>query len=486
MVTSARPRVFVSRLIPDAGLDPIRAACDADIWTADLPPSRAELLRKVRGCDGLLVLLSERIDDELLDHAGPGLKVVSDFAVGYDNIDVAACARRGVAVGNTPGVLTETTADLAWALILGASRRVGEGDRTVRAREWRTWGPQTLLGQDVHGATLGVIGFGRIGQAVARRAIGFGMPVVYHSRHRVPEEVERALGARYLPLEELLATSDIVSINCALTAETRGLIDAAALGRMKSTAVAGQHRPRPDRGPGGAGGRVARRGHRCRRAGRDGPRADPPRRPAAGPRQLPDRAAHRVGDDRDPGPDGRDGGREPSRGGARGAAPDPGHAAWTRVARAAGWAAPCEAVATVGYALPWAGSSVAEQGTFNPWVEGSNPSRLAVPDRSGGDGPMALLILAAMVIPIALVYIGVISWLPAMVAVFVILFAAAWDFDRRRRPGAPGPTWDAAHPDFAAPMDGHQADPDPGRRGSRTAKPPGTTRMSVPRRPIRA
>ena len=233
----ARPRVFVSRLIPDAGLDPIRAACDAEIWTDELPPSRAELLRLVRGCDGILVLLSERIDDELLDHAGPGLKVVSDYAVGYDNIDVAACARRGIAVGNTPGVLTETTADLAWALILAASRRVGEGDRIVRAREWKTWGPQTLLGQDVHGATLGIVGFGRIGQAVARRAAGFGMPVVYHSRHRVAEEVETALGARHLPLEDLLQTSDIVSINCALTAETRGLIDAAALGRMKPTAV---------------------------------------------------------------------------------------------------------------------------------------------------------------------------------------------------------------------------------------------------------
>ena len=135
---------------------------------------RAELLRRGRGCDGLLTLLTDRVDDELLDIVGPGLKVVSNFAVGYDNIDVAACARRGVAVGNTPGVLTETTADLACALMLAAMRRLPEGDRYVRAGDWRTWGPQLLMGGDVHGATLGIVGFGRIGQAVARRAAASG------------------------------------------------------------------------------------------------------------------------------------------------------------------------------------------------------------------------------------------------------------------------------------------------------------------------
>ena len=232
-----RPRVFVTRLIPDEGMTPIRDACETDVWTEEVPPPRAELLRRVRGCDGILTLLSDLVDDELLDVAGPGLKVVSNFAVGYDNIDVAACERRGIPVGNTPGVLTDTTADLAWALILAAARRVGEGDRYVRAGLWRAWGAQLLLGGDVHGSTLGIIGFGRIGQAVARRAAGFDMTVLYHQRNRAPAAVEAALGARYVGFDELLEQSDIVSLNCALTPETRGLIDAGALARMRSTAV---------------------------------------------------------------------------------------------------------------------------------------------------------------------------------------------------------------------------------------------------------
>jgi glyoxylate reductase len=232
-----RPRVFVARLIPEEGLAPIRDACDADIWTDELPPTRAELLRRARGCDGLLTLLTDRVDDELLEVVGPGLRVVSNFAVGYDNIDVAACARRGVLVGNTPGVLTETTADLAWALMLAAMRRLPEGDRYVRAGDWRTWGPQLLMGGDIHGATLGIVGFGRIGQAVARRAAGFGMTVLYSSRTGAAAEIEAALGARRVDLDELLATSDIVSLHCPLVPETRGLIDAAALARMKPTAV---------------------------------------------------------------------------------------------------------------------------------------------------------------------------------------------------------------------------------------------------------
>ena len=232
-----RPRVFVARLIPEEGLAPIREACDADIWTDEMPPTRAELLRRARGCDGLLTLLTDKVDDELLEVVGPGLKVVSNFAVGYDNIDVAACARRGVLVGNTPGVLTETTADLAWALMLAAMRRLPEGDRYVRAGAWRTWGPQLLMGGDIHGATLGIVGFGRIGQAVARRASGFGMTVLYSSRTAAPDDVETALGVRRVDLDELLATSDIVSLHCPLVPETRGLIDAAALALMKPTAV---------------------------------------------------------------------------------------------------------------------------------------------------------------------------------------------------------------------------------------------------------
>lgn len=235
--SAERPRVLVTRLIPDDGLDPIRAACEADVWTDELPPPRAELLRRVAGCRGILTLLTDRVDDELLEAAGPGLRVVSNYAVGYDNVDVMACHRRGVAVGNTPGALTETTADLAWALILATARRVAEGDRYVRAGQWRTWGPRLLLGSDVHGATLGIVGLGRIGAAVARRAVGFEMTVLYHSRTRVAAELEASLGATYVPLDELLQRSDIVSVNAALTPETRGLIDAVALARMKPTAI---------------------------------------------------------------------------------------------------------------------------------------------------------------------------------------------------------------------------------------------------------
>ena len=234
---SERPRVFVARRIPDAGLDPIAAACDLDLWEDDLPPPRDELLRRVAGCTGILTLLTDRVDDTLLDAAGPDLRVVSNYAVGFDNIDVPACTRRGIAVGNTPGALTETTADLAWALMLAAARRVGEGDRYVRAGRWQTWGPLLFLGSDVHGSTLGIVGLGRIGQAVARRAAGFGMTILYSSRSRVDEAIEKELAASYVSLPELLERSDIVSLHVSLAPDTRGLIDAAALSRMKPTAV---------------------------------------------------------------------------------------------------------------------------------------------------------------------------------------------------------------------------------------------------------
>jgi lactate dehydrogenase-like 2-hydroxyacid dehydrogenase len=234
---ASRPRVFVGRRIPDEGLKAIAAACDADIWPEELPPPRDVLLRRVVGRDGILTLLTDRVDDELLDAAGPSLKVVSNYAVGYDNIDVAACARRGIAVGNTPGVLTETTADLAWALLMAAARRVAEGSRYVRDGRWRTWGPLLLLGPDVHGSTLGIVGFGRIGQAVARRAQGFGMTVLYHDVGPVPPEVAASLGATSVTLDELLARSDFVSLHVNLSDETRHLINAASLAAMKPTAV---------------------------------------------------------------------------------------------------------------------------------------------------------------------------------------------------------------------------------------------------------
>jgi len=232
-----QPHVFVARRIPDEGLDLVLAATDADVWPDEIEPSRDELLRRVAGCDGILTLLTDRVDAELLDTAGPQLKVVSNYAVGFDNIDVPECTRRGIPVGNTPGVLTETTADLAWALLMAAARRVVDGADYVRAGKWKTWGPLLLLGPDVHGATLGIVGFGRIGQAVARRASGFGMRILYHDVQRVDPAVESELGARYVPLDRLLAESDFVSLHVNLTAETRGLIDAAALARMKPTAI---------------------------------------------------------------------------------------------------------------------------------------------------------------------------------------------------------------------------------------------------------
>jgi len=229
--------VFVARRIPDAGLDRVLAACDATVWPDELPPPREALLDAVAGCDGILTLLTDRVDDELLDAAGPRLRVVSNYAVGFDNIDVAACTRRGIPVGNTPGVLTESTADLAWTLLMAAARRIPEGVDHVRAGRWKTWGPLLLLGPDVHGATLGIVGFGRIGQAVARRAAGFGMTVLYHDVAPVPAAVEAELGATWVSFEELLARADFVTLHVNLTAETRGLIDAAALTRMRPSAI---------------------------------------------------------------------------------------------------------------------------------------------------------------------------------------------------------------------------------------------------------
>jgi glyoxylate reductase len=233
----AKPRVFVSRVIPDEGLARVREATDATVWEDELPPPRDALLAAVEGCDGILTLLTDRVDDELLDRAGPQLKVVSNFAVGFDNIDVPACTRRGIPVGNTPGVLTETTADLAWALLMAAARRVVEGDRYVRDGRWKTWGPMLLMGPDVHGATIGIVGFGRIGQAVARRAKGFGMRIVYHDLQRVPKAVEAAFDATYMTLEGLLAESDFVSLHTVLSPDTTGLMNAERLGWMKPTAV---------------------------------------------------------------------------------------------------------------------------------------------------------------------------------------------------------------------------------------------------------
>jgi lactate dehydrogenase-like 2-hydroxyacid dehydrogenase len=227
----------VARRIPDEGLRPILEACDAQVWQDELPPSRPALLYAIAGCDGVLTLLTDRVDEEFLDAAGLRLRVISNYAVGFDNIDVAACATRGVAVGNTPGVLTETTADLAFALLMAAARRLPEGDRYVRAGLWKTWGPLLLLGPDVHGATLGIVGFGRIGQALARRARGFGMTVLYHDVAGVPPGVAEELGATAVDLPELLERADFVSLHVNLTPGTRHLMNPASLARMKSSAI---------------------------------------------------------------------------------------------------------------------------------------------------------------------------------------------------------------------------------------------------------
>jgi glyoxylate reductase len=198
---------------------------------------RAELLERVEGKAGLVTMLTDRVDGELLDRAGPGLAVVANYAVGFDNLDLDACTARGVLATNTPDVVTEATADLTWALLLAAARRVADGDRFLRARRPWIWGPEFFLGFEVHGKTLGVIGLGRIGRAVARRAAGFAMPVLYTARHRLPADEEAALGVAWRELDELLAEADFVTIHTGLSTATRHLIGAGELARMKPTAV---------------------------------------------------------------------------------------------------------------------------------------------------------------------------------------------------------------------------------------------------------
>jgi glyoxylate reductase len=230
----SRPVVFVTRPIPEAGLALLRETCDIRMWEGELPPSRETLLRQVVQADGLLSLLTERIDAELMD-AAPNLKVISNFAVGYDNIDVPAATSRGLPVGNTPGVLTEATADLAFALMMAAARRLVEASQYVHDGRWQTWGPLLLLGPEVYGATLGIVGLGRIGQAVARRARGFGMRILYHGG--IDKEAAQALGAEEVSLDDLLAQADFVSLHTPLTPETHHLIGARELGIMKPSAV---------------------------------------------------------------------------------------------------------------------------------------------------------------------------------------------------------------------------------------------------------
>lgn len=231
------PRIVVTRRIPQPALDLLAAACDLWVSPHDRPLSTDELLAAVAGADAVLTLLHDRVDRAFLDAAGPALKVVANVAVGYDNVDVAAATERGVLVTNTPGVLTDATADLAMALILMVTRRLGEGERVVRAGEKWSWSMFFLLGRGLAGKTLGVIGLGSIGQAVARRALAFGMRVAYAGPRRAPVAIEEQLGAaQHLPLEKLLSAADVVSIHCPLTAETRHLINAERLELMRPEA----------------------------------------------------------------------------------------------------------------------------------------------------------------------------------------------------------------------------------------------------------
>jgi len=227
-------KVLVTREIPEAGL---RLLEGFEVTVLhERPPTRDELLEAVSGASGVLATATEKMDGEVMDAAGDELRIIANMAVGYDNIDVGAATERGVIVTNTPGVLDETTADVAFMLVLAAARRLGEGERLLRAGGWEWWGPKQLRGLDVWGKTLGIVGMGRIGRAVARRAKGFGMEIIYHNRSR-NEEAEEELGARYVSLEELLRESDFVSIHTPLTEDTRHLISERELGLMGETAV---------------------------------------------------------------------------------------------------------------------------------------------------------------------------------------------------------------------------------------------------------
>lgn len=229
------PKVYVTRLIPKQGLDLVRSFAEVKIWEGELPPPREVILEEVAEVEGVISLLTDQIDAKVMD-AAPNLRVISNYAVGYDNVDVEAASERGILVCNTPGVLTDTTADLAFALLVCVARRVVEGDRYVRGGKWKTWGPMLLLGQDIHGATLGLVGLGRIGRAMAKRASGFEMRILYHDIYRQPD-LEKELGLTYNDLETLLRESDFISLHTPLTSETYHLIGVDQFKMMKSTAI---------------------------------------------------------------------------------------------------------------------------------------------------------------------------------------------------------------------------------------------------------
>jgi len=231
------PRVFIARFIPEEYLALVRSTCQVDLWPDDLPPPRDVLLERVKGVDGILSLLTDKIDSAVMDAAGSGLKVISNCAVGFDNIDVSEATRRGIPVGNTPGVLTDTTADFAFALLMAAARRVVEGHNYVQAGRWKTWGLTQLLGQDISGAALGIIGFGRIGKAVAKRAMGFDMRILYYDPMCEDDPYAAQISARCVDLDTILTQSDYLSLHVPLYKDTYHFIGEAELAKMKPTAV---------------------------------------------------------------------------------------------------------------------------------------------------------------------------------------------------------------------------------------------------------
>jgi len=230
-----KPRVLATRPLFPAAQQVLNASCDIQYWTKPERISKQELFGLIKDCEGLVCLLTEKVDDELL-RAAPKLRIAANVAVGFDNIDVGACTKRGVVATNTPGVLDETTADFAWALMMAVARRIGEGEQLARSGNWKGWDLDQLVGTDVWGKTLGLVGFGRIGRAVARRAAGFQMKVIYSDAIRAPLDIEKELKAEHRDFNTLLAEADFVSLHVPLLPETRGLMDGAKFHRMKPTA----------------------------------------------------------------------------------------------------------------------------------------------------------------------------------------------------------------------------------------------------------
>jgi lactate dehydrogenase-like 2-hydroxyacid dehydrogenase len=231
-----KPNVLITRKIPQAALEQVQEACNVTHWDSEDAIPRSTLLDWVAGKDGLYCLLTEQVNDELLDAAGSGLRVVSTLSVGYDHIDVAACEARGVAVGNTPGVLTDTTADLAVTLLMATARRIPEAVEAVKSGQWSTWKPEWMTGRDVYGSTVGIVGLGRIGQTVARRLQGFDCRILYTDVEAKPE-VADSLGAEYVDLDALLAASDFITVHTLLDESTYHLFNAETFSKMKPTAI---------------------------------------------------------------------------------------------------------------------------------------------------------------------------------------------------------------------------------------------------------